>query len=386
MTAPSFKTPAHRFHQGGRTVFAFAMDLATLDRMLPDRIDDRLVQGANRPLTKSHATNIRNYLAEQGNWLLGPLMLGIGPEVIDFVPDASTPSVGYLTLHPGDTDSLKIFDGQHRRRAIREILRELHGEGQRSSWQDRLLQAAVPVLLYVEGNMEALRQMFADAARTRSVEKNAVTRFDERDPFNLAAKYLARHSGLFGGRVEMERAMVPHSSECIVAINQLANVVKAAELGISPKVAALRKSASLDVDDLCERGMEWADDFMPSARDEYNDLTAGNMDQADIPALRKETLVFNATHIRVFAGCYFEWTRGNGSEEREHWNTLAESIRGSSFQVGDPHSVPVVTGLMSEGGITPSGRRQDWHRAVDYLVNQADTASTANPSEEGDAT
>ena len=385
MTAPSFKTPAHRFHQGSRTVFAFAMDLATLDKLLPDRVDDRLVQGANRPLTKSHATNIRNYLAEKGNWLLGPLMLGIGPEAVDFVPDASTSSVGYLTLHPQHTDSLKMFDGQHRRRAIRELLRDLHGDMlfHSSEWHDRLLQAAVPVMLYVEGNMEALRQMFADAARTRPVEKNAVTRFDERDPFNLAAKYLARHSELFGGRVEMERAMVPGSSECIVAINQLANAVKAAELGISPKVAALRKSSLLDVDDLCEHGMEWADDFMPSARDEYNDLTAGNLDQAEIPELRKETLVFNAIHIRVFAGCYFEWTRGHGSEDRGHWNTLAESIRGSSFQVGDPHSVPVKTGLMPEGSSTPRGRRQDWHRAVDYLVNQADTASTANSSEEG---
>ena len=248
-----------------------------------------------------------------------------------------------------------MFDGQHRRRAIRELLRDLHGDlpFHGSKWHDRLLQAAVPVMLYVEGNMEALRQMFADAARTRPVEKNAVTRFDERDPFNLAAKYLAHHSELFGGRVEMERAMVPRSSECIVAINQLANAVKAAELGISPKVAALRKSALLDVDDLCERGMEWADDFMPSARDEYNDLTAGNLDQAEIPELRKETLVFNATHIRVFAGCYFEWTRGHGSEDRGHWNALAESIRSSSFHVGDPHSVPVKTGLMPEGSSTP---------------------------------
>ncbi len=49
-----FKTPAHKFRQGGRDVYAFSLDLKTLDNLLPDRVDDKMVKDANRPLTASH--------------------------------------------------------------------------------------------------------------------------------------------------------------------------------------------------------------------------------------------------------------------------------------------------------------------------------------------
>ena len=54
--------PAHRFTQGGRYVYSFILDLPTLDRLLPDRVDERLAKGeeANRPLTLSHAKVFRD--------------------------------------------------------------------------------------------------------------------------------------------------------------------------------------------------------------------------------------------------------------------------------------------------------------------------------------
>ena len=39
--------------------------------------------------------------------------------------------------------------------------------------------------------------MFADAAKTKSIERNVVARFDLRDPFNLAALWLEENSDLF---------------------------------------------------------------------------------------------------------------------------------------------------------------------------------------------
>ena len=63
-------------------------------------------------------------------------------------------------------------------------------------------------MLYVEGDTENLRQMFADAAQTKTIERNVVARFDLRDPFNLAALWLEENSILFEGRVAMEQASV----------------------------------------------------------------------------------------------------------------------------------------------------------------------------------
>ena len=66
----------------------------------------------------------------------------------------------------------------------------------------------------------------------------------------------------------------------------------------------------LDIDSLYDRCLDWTDDFMPAARTEYNDLMAGEIDNSDIPQERGKTMAYNATVIRIFAGCYHEWTKG----------------------------------------------------------------------------
>ena len=173
-----FTTPAHRFRQGGRDVYAFTLDLATLNNLLPDRVDDRVVKDANRPLTASHAKNIQYYLENRDDWLLGALLLGIGSDALEFQsytsnPDAET-TVGQLTIHTTSAASMKMFDGQHRRRAIKDVLAELSHSVRQSKRLSSLKEASLPVMLYVEDNIEALRQMFADAAQTRPIERNAV--------------------------------------------------------------------------------------------------------------------------------------------------------------------------------------------------------------------
>ena len=60
MAAPQdLRIPAHRFRQGGRDVYACALDLPALNARLPDRVDDRVVRDANRQLTPSHARRIQ---------------------------------------------------------------------------------------------------------------------------------------------------------------------------------------------------------------------------------------------------------------------------------------------------------------------------------------
>ena len=81
-----FTTVAHRFRQGGRDVYAFALDLDTLDNLLPERVDESVVKDANRPLTTSHAKNIQRYLEQRDDWLLGSLLLGISPDAVTFQP------------------------------------------------------------------------------------------------------------------------------------------------------------------------------------------------------------------------------------------------------------------------------------------------------------
>ena len=213
--------------------------------------------------------------------------------------------------------------------------------------------------------------MFADAAQTKTIERNVVASFDLRDPFNLTALWLEDNSNLFAGRVELERASVSRTSDNIVAINQLAATLKTLEVGCRGRVSKdLSDQYMLSLDDLYERCWTWADDFMPTARDEYEGLIAGDIDNSEISQTRATSLAYNATVIRLFAGCYYEWTKGGAD-----WKPLAEFIQGASLKPGGGQGALLVdAGLVAEGGITPFARTQLVSSAIEYIVNQAKAA------------
>ena len=365
-------TPAHRFRQGGRDVYAFTLDLQTLNSLLPDRVDDKIVKDANRPLSASHAKDIENYLENRDDWLLGALLLGVSPDALEFQPFTEDPNaeaaVGQLIIHADRAVSMKMFDGQHRRRAIKDVLTELSYSVRQSQKLASLKEASLPVMLYVEDNIEALQQMFADAAQTRPVERNAVVRFDQRDAFNLAALWISENSDLFAGRVELERASVSRSSHNIIAINQLAMTLKTVEVGYSGRVSKDRNDEfMLDIDSLYERCLTWTDDFMPAARDEYNDLMAGEIDNSEIPEARAKTMVFNATVIRILAGCFHNWM-----EYHDDWEPLADFLRDASMRPSVARgSLLVDAGAVPPGSTSPVARRQSVIHAIEYIVRHA---------------
>lgn len=367
-----FVTPAHRFRQGGRDVYAFTLNLETLNNLLPERVDERVVKDANRPLTTSHARKIQNYLEDRDDWLLGTLLLGISPNAIEFQPFESDSdaynAVGELTIRSEGAASMRMFDGQHRRRAIKGVLAELSHGVTSSSKLISLKDASLPVMLYAEDRIDALRQMFADAAKTRSTERNTVARFDLRDAFNLAAQWISEYSDLFAGRVELERASVSRSSQNIISINQLAMTLKTMEIGFRGRVSKDRNDAyMLEIESLYERCLTWADDFMPSARNEYNDLMSGETDNSEIPEARTETMAFNATFIRILAGCFYEWTKVD-----KDWTPLADFLRNASIRPGvKSGSLLVDIGVVAPGGTSPVAQRETVIRAIERIVKHA---------------
>ncbi len=370
-----FKTTAHKFQQGGRDVYAFSLDLETLDELLPDRLDDRVVKDANRPLTQSHANGIQKYLEDRRDWLLGPLLLGISREAVEYKSYVSDPqpdvSAGELSIRKnkaGETGYMKMFDGQHRRRAIKDVLKLYSRDAVSSKNLTSLKVASLPIMLYVEDDIQALRQMFADAAQTRSIERNTLTRFDQRDAFNQAALYIAENSDLFIGRVEMERASVPRGSHSLVAINQLAMTLKTLEVGYNGRIRKDQNDEHLlDIEALFERCWVWADDFLPASRREYNSLMAGEIDNSDIPGERAKTMAYNATVIRILAGCYNEWMELYGD-----WKQLAQFIEGQclSPESGEDNLL-VQAGIVAPGGTSPVARHSLVAQAIRYIVGEA---------------
>ena len=279
-------------------------------------------------------------------------------------------AVGELTIYAAGAADMKMFDGQHRRRAIKDVLYELSHNTAGSRKLASLKDASMPVMLYAEDSIDALRQMFADAAQTRTIERNAVTRFDQRDAFNLAALWIAENSDLFNGRVEMERTSVLRSSPNIIARNQLAMALKTLEVGYTGRVSRDRNDEyMLDLEALYERCMDWSDDFMPAARYEYNDLMNGEIDNSEIPEKRAETMAYNSYVIRIIAACYHEWSKKRGAD----WQPLADFLQDASLRPGvTKGSLLMDAGVVAPGGTSPVAQRQTMIRAIDYIVRQTE--------------
>ena len=371
----SAQLPAHRFRQGHRDVYYFTLDLATLDGMLPQRVDDSVVREANRRLTPRHAQDIQDYLETRPDWLLGPMLLGIAPDALEFEPyqdetgNEIAPNFGELSIRTNRANTMRIFDGQHRRRAIQDTLDRLGSNSHGADKLASLQEASVPIVLYAEEDLKELRQMFTDASRTKRIEANVVTRFDKQDPFNLAAMRLVDDSKLFKDRIEMDSTTVSHGNPSLLSVNQLAQTLKVLTVGGYSRRVSRGQSEALmrDFERLYEQCLAWSDSFMPAARWEYGDLLTGELTNEDIPPLRVESLAYSATFIRILAGCYYDWM-----SFEDEWKPLAAFLASESLELGGGgENLLVRAGAMMPGGTSPLARRQEVESAIRYIVQQA---------------
>ncbi len=380
-----FITHAEKFQQGGRNVYSFTATLGEINNLLPDRDpeNEAKVADANRGLTPSHALRIQRYLNDDPEWLVNSILAYANPADVEFTgnpypyPDGSPhPDIGVLRINKTakGEKALKVFDGQHRRRAIRDLLRSIDLDSDDPHIQD-LSASKIPVLLYEESSTDKARKMFLDHGKSKSTEANTNTRFNQQNPFSRAAVALVEDqefaSNFFLDRVEMERTQVPRSSSCIIAVNQLERAVKNIELGYKGRLSQDRQFQYHQdgLETLYRRCLEWADEFMPQARQEYDDLYNGVVANSEIPNRRSESLAYNATVIQVLAGCYYEWRK-----EHDSWQPLAAFIRQADFTPGkdaNEGALFVDAGLVPPKGITPVPRIQEVTRGIDYIVAKA---------------
>ena len=325
-------------------------------------------------MTPSHAREIQQYLEDRPDWLLGALLLGISPDALEFTPyqdqdgNEYSPNFGELRVITNRANTMRIFDGQHRRRAIQDTLDRLSNANGQPDKLTELQGSSVPIVLYAEDDVGALRQMFTDASRTKRIEANVVARFDKRDPFNLAAMHLVDKSQLFGGRVEMETTTVARGSQMLISVNQLAQTLRVLTVGYRSRVSRVQNILYMqDIDKLYESCLTWSDEFMRRARWEYSDLLSGNIKNEDIPAHRAESMAYNTTFMRILAGCYHDWM-----EEKDDWTLLAKYLQGAMLETGGGHrTLLVAAGAMLPGDTVPIGRRQEVEGAIKYIVQQA---------------
>ena len=391
---PEWKFHAQSYHQGGRRAYAITMDLETLDSILPtpDPEASTKIVGNNRRFHMNHAKNIANYLDENvGNWVLGNIVLGIDPRYVKFVPyeEGGKPSESlgeFRVSAVGGTSSLEILDGQHRRMAIRLVLKKLEGEigtGQSdNSFRakrrvhrdpeaklDYLKQMSVQVAIYEEPDQKTRARMFAELAKTRNIDAITKARFDDRDPFNRAALKLVDHglSNLLRGRVEMERSTPPQGSDKLLSLNQLSRCLAILRYGHGSRVSRDRiQESNRDFDEIVDTGIAWADEFLPAARQEYEALDSMELEDGFIAATRADRFAFSVTVLQLLAGCYHEWIRS-----RRPIGDLAHWIRNADFERESDACIFRQSGMLAEGSPSLVSRRQSVKATIDYIIHHA---------------
>lgn len=378
-----------RYQQGGRIAYSLVMDLGTLDNKVPSFINPNQIEKANRRFNATHSRKIAEYIYDTKDWVLGSIMLGIDPDYVEFVPyedENGQPSESLGQIRISDTASIRILDGQHRRMAIhtmRDRLRQeiraqkelLPKNGNSNSLKklerksERLDEMAIPINLFEEGNTRELRQMFADLAKTRNIDSTTKTRFDERDPFNRAAVELAApgRSDLLSSRVEMERTTPVRTGNDLLSVSQLARCLKELKYGIGSRASRDRIRETEDnYQELIDTGITWADDFLPNARKEYEDLLSIELEEDFVANNRSKTVCYSVTVLQLMAGCFHEW-----HVLRRPWQELAGWLREADFNVDSEECIFLKTGMLLRGDSTLVNQRQRTRATIIHIVNQA---------------
>ncbi len=401
-TSPRFgdlSAQAMRFRQGGRDVYGFALSLMDLNGLLPRRVDDDIVSDANRRLYQPHADAIRSYLWEQPAWVSGAIMVAIDPELIDYEAFPNTDGrFGVIRLPLAAIGQLKLFDGQHRRRAIYDLIDERRvrirvlGEkvkeakaklkdtknkrrhkpsieelsrelGATECRLQQLQSEAMPVLMFGEVDIKSLQQMFSDAAKARPIDAITKSRFDSRDPFNRAAEVAMNSCSLLNGNVEMERSTVSATSDKLISYNQLATLLRTLQVGYYGRVSKQRALELDSREDLITRPAERFFIFLTEAREEYKRLANG---ESKPSRERGTTLAFNNTILRVLAATWYEWVVKRKKSE----TALVRILKDADFTLGRGATWQKA-GLVPEGFRTPISRKQEVVSAINYLLKEA---------------
>ena len=371
---PVLEAPAHRLHQGGRTVYYMALTIAQFDDALPNEVDRDMIRDTNRRFNQNHADSIEEYLQKTDAWVLGPVTLSIAPDYVEFEPypgqlNDSSPVLGLLRVVSGGGSFLKMLDGQHRRSAIRDYRRSQSLSNSEIERRNRFEDCQMPVALYEEKDLTRIRQMFADMSRQRNMDAITKALFDTRDPFNRAADQIKLRSSWLGPYVEMHRSTIARSNDKFISFNQLATNLKTLEFGYFGRASKDRlQEADNNIEDIIEKGLEWTDDFLPMAREEYLNLFNSDIDQEDVPKERSKTYAYNGTMLRILAGAYYEWHQRFPTMGAD---ILASFVSDMDLQPKAKDGPLVDAGVLVLGQTTLTARRQEVTTAIGAIVQGA---------------
>lgn len=230
--------PAVQGSQAGRHFYIAMCPLRMIPRLFV--FDEEEVPPelrAQRILNRARVPEIAHYLTDNPeSYILSALTASVDAQ-IKFLPfdEAKQSSLGLLQI-PMDARIL-INDGQHRRAAIEDAIKEAPELGHDN----------VPVLFFSDEGLSRSQQMFADLNKYAVRPSYSLsTLYDHRDPGSELARYLASECLTFKGLTEMEKSTISNRSVKLFTLSSIKHANRALlrkqlREGVSPEERLIAK-------------------------------------------------------------------------------------------------------------------------------------------------
>ena len=212
--------PAVRGRQAGSEFYLATCPMRLLPKLFIFDDDDVPPElRAQRTLNRLRIPEMARYLADnRESYVVSALTASVDSSV-RFEPHGKGDggrNIGTLLI-PMDA-RLLINDGQHRRAAIEEALRECPD----------LRQDHVPVLFFVDKGLKRSQQMFADLNKHAIRPSDSLsTLYDQRDPSSELARYVAMTVEGFKGMTEMEKSSISNRSTKLFTLSGIKHASRA---------------------------------------------------------------------------------------------------------------------------------------------------------------
>jgi DNA sulfur modification protein DndB len=173
--------------------------------------------GKNRNEEKNHVKVIKEYVLKCAKnnkpWILGTLTANVDPSEITIIELGR--GICIVIIKRGS--KLDITDGQHRKRAIEELM--LSADSHVVSEHD------FPITLVLEDNFSQCQTDFRDMAQTRPLDKSLLLSFGEFEGKVGITKNIIKNVSMFNAKTELIKKSPPKNSKFIFTMNYLAQFV-----------------------------------------------------------------------------------------------------------------------------------------------------------------
>lgn len=212
--------PAVRGTQAGRPCYIAMCPMRIVPKLFKfdeDEVPPEL--RAQRILNRSRVPEISSYLIENpSNYTLSSLTASVDA-MVSFEPMSDTgfgQNIGTLSI-PMDAQIL-INDGQHRRAAIEEAIKE----------NPELAYDNISVLFFIDEGLSRSQQMFADLNKHAVRPSDSIsTLYDLRDSISDLGRHVQKKVHVFSRLTEMEKSSISNRSTKLFTLSSIKNASKA---------------------------------------------------------------------------------------------------------------------------------------------------------------